>query len=126
MIRPKRPWDYRHRYGVDGIMIGRAAIGYPWIFREIKHYFATGEHLPPPTMDERIATAKQHLDFSVRWKGDRKGIYEMRRHYTNYFRGLPGIKPYRARLVEAMTEGEVLEILDEVADAFAPVPLAAC
>ncbi len=123
---PEKAWDYRHRYGVDGIMIGRAAIGYPWIFREIKHYFATGEKLPPPTLAERVATAKQHLDFSVRWKGDRQGIFEMRRHYTNYFRGLPGIKPYRARLVEAMTEAEVEGILDEVAHAFAPVPLTAC
>ncbi len=121
---PEKALDYRHRYGVDGIMIGRAAIGYPWIFREIKHYFATGEHLPPPTMDERIATAKQHLDFSVRWKGDRKGIYEMRRHYTNYFRGLPGIKPYRARLVEAPTPAAVREILDEVAECFADEPMA--
>ncbi len=104
-------------------MIGRAAIGYPWIFREIKHYFATGEKLPPPTLEERVATAKQHLDFSIRWKGDRKGIFEMRRHYTNYFRGLPGIKPYRARLVEALTPTEVAGILDEIAEEFAPASM---
>ncbi len=121
---PEKALTYRERYGTDGIMIGRAAIGYPWIFREIKHYFATGEHLPPPTLDERIATTKQHLDFSLRWKGDRKGIYEMRRHYTNYFRGLRGIKPYRARLVEAPTPEAVRSILDEIAAHFAQVPLA--
>ena len=121
---PEKALEYRHRYGVDGIMIGRAAIGYPWIFREIKHYFATGEKLAPPTLEERVATAKEHLDFSVRWKGDRQGIFEMRRHYTNYFRGLPGIKPYRARLVEAMTPAEVAGILDEIAADFAHVPMA--
>lgn len=116
---PEKALEYRQRYGVDGIMIGRAAIGYPWIFREIKHYFATGEKLAPPTLEERVATAKQHLDFSIRWKGDRKGIFEMRRHYTNYFRGLPGIKPYRARLVEALTPTKVAGILDEIAEEFA-------
>ena len=120
---PEKAWEYRHRYGVDGIMIGRAAIGYPWIFREIKHYFATGEKLAPPTLEERVTTAKEHLDFSVRWKGDRQGIFEMRRHYTNYFRGLPGIKSYRARLVEAMTPAEVVGILDEVAEDFAHAPM---
>ena len=114
---PEKAREYRQRYGVDGIMIGRAAIGYPWIFREIKHYLATGEKLTPPTLDERVAIAKEHLDFSVRWKGDRQGIFEMRRHYTNYFRGIPGIKPYRARLVEAMTPAEVAGILDEVTTA---------
>ncbi|MEL6141341.1 MAG: tRNA dihydrouridine synthase DusB, partial [Bacteroidota bacterium] len=90
---------YRDRYGVDGIMIGRAAIGYPWIFREIKHYFATGEELAPPTVEERVAAAREHLERSLEWKGPKLGVLEMRRHYTNYFRGLPNIKEYRKVLV---------------------------
>ena len=116
---PEKAIDYWKKYGVDGVMIGRAAIGYPWIFREIKHYEATGELLPPPTMEERIATAKKHLGFSVEWKGEKVGIYEMRRHYTNYFRGLPNFKPYRTRLVESESYDELLTILDEIADTFA-------
>ena len=100
-------------------MIGRAAIGYPWIFREIKHYFKTGEKLAPPTLEERVQVAREHLEFSVQWKGERKGIYEMRRHYTNYFRGIPHFKPYRQRLVELPTFSEVSETLDEVAEKFA-------
>ena len=116
---PEKAIDYWKKYGVDGVMIGRAAIGYPWIFREIKHYEATGELLPPPTMEERIATAKKHLGFSVEWKGEKVGIYEMRRHYTNYFRGLPNFKPYRTRLVESESYDELLTIMDEIADTFA-------
>ena len=116
---PEKALEYRNRYGVDGIMIGRAAIGYPWIFREIKHYFATGEKLAPPTLEERVSTAKQHLEFSVQWKGERKGIFEMRRHYSNYFRGIPNFKPYRTRLVEGLTSAEVADTLDEVAERFA-------
>ena len=113
---PQKAVEYRDTYGVDGIMIGRGAIGYPWIFREIKHYMATGELLPPPTLQERIETYQKHLDFSIEWKGDRKGIFEMRRHYTAYFKGLPRFKPYRTRLVEAQTQAEVLSILEEVRD----------
>jgi tRNA-dihydrouridine synthase len=95
-------------------MIGRAAIGYPWIFREIKHYFATGEHLPPPTIEERVAAAKEHLAKSIVWKGEKLGILEMRRHYTNYFRGLRGVKSYRTQLVTANGAAEVFDLLDEV------------
>ncbi|MCB0552047.1 MAG: tRNA dihydrouridine synthase DusB, partial [Phaeodactylibacter sp.] len=96
---PQKALEYRERYGVDGIMIGRASIGYPWIFREIKHYLETGELLPPPTIQERVSAAKEHLRRSIEWKGEKMGVLEMRRHYTNYFRGLPGIKEYRSRLV---------------------------
>lgn len=116
---PEKALKYRNRYGVDGIMIGRAAIGYPWIFREIKHFFRTGEKLAPPTLEERVQTAREHLEFSVRWKGERKGIYEMRRHYTNYFRGIHNFKPYRQRLVESPTLAEVSDTLEEVAEKFA-------
>ena len=107
---PQKALEYRNRYGVDGIMIGRASIGNPWIFREIKHYFATGELLPTATVAERVAAAKQHLHHSIDWKGPTLGVLEMRRHYTNYFRGLPHIKPYRAALV---TEFDI-EKLDAV------------
>ena len=90
---PEKALLYRNRYGVDGIMIGRAAIGYPWIFREIKHYFATGEILAPPSVSDRVEAVRKHLRRSLEWKGDRVGVVEMRSHYTNYFRGLPNVKP---------------------------------
>lgn len=111
---PQKAKLYKERYGVDGIMIGRAAIGYPWIFREIKHYLATGELLPAPTLAERVAVCKKHLRKSVEWKGPKVGIFEMRRHYTNYLKGLPGIKDYRARLVTLMEPAEIESVLDEV------------
>ncbi len=115
---PQKAVDYWKRYGVDGVMIGRAAIGYPWIFREIKHYNATGELLPPPTLQERIDTVKEHLRFSVEWKGEKQGIYEMRPHFTNYFRGLQNFKPYRVRLVTSESYDELLVILEEIANEF--------
>jgi tRNA-dihydrouridine synthase B len=112
---PQKALEYRNRYGVDGIMIGRASIGYPWIFREIKHYFETGEILPPPTLQERMEVCKMHFTKSLEWKGERLGIFEMRRHYTNYFRGLANFKPYRMRLVQTESPDEVYNILEEVA-----------
>ncbi|QDH78852.1 tRNA dihydrouridine synthase DusB [Echinicola soli] len=116
---PERALEYRNRFGVDGMMIGRAAIGYPWIFNEIKQYFETGEKLAAPGLEERINTAKKHLDFSVKWKGEKLGILEMRRHYTNYFRGMPNFKPYRTKMVTADTYAEVSSLLDQVAVDFA-------
>jgi nifR3 family TIM-barrel protein len=116
---PEKALEYKNKYGVDGMMIGRAAIGYPWIFREIKHFFQTGEKLPLPTLQERIATCKKHLDFSVKWKGEKLGIFEMRRHYTSYFKNLPDFKPFRTRLVEAPTYSQVVEILEEVSEKYA-------
>lgn len=113
---PEKALEYKNRYGVDGIMIGRAAIGYPWIFKEVKHYFATGEKLGPPDIRERVDVCKRHLAFSVEWKGPKEGIFEMRMHYTNYFRGIANFKPYRQRLVEAGSYEETLAILDEVAE----------
>lgn len=115
---PQKALEYRNRYGIDGLMIGRAAIGYPWIFNEIKHYFETGEILPPPNLEDRIETAKKHLKFSVEWKGEKLGIFEMRRHYTNYFKGIPHFKPYRTRLVEGENYQAVLDTLDEVQEVF--------
>lgn len=118
---PQKALEYKNRYGVDGVMIGRATIGAPWVFNEIKHFVKTGEYLPPPDMAERVRIVRQHLDFSIRWKGGRLGIFEMRRHYTNYFRGIPDFKPFRSRLVEADTHEEVNQILEEVNHAYAEV-----
>lgn len=115
---PQKALEYRNRYGVDGIMIGRAAIGYPWIFREIKHFLATGETLAKPTIVERVEACKQHLLHGVEWKGDKLGVLEMRRHYTNYFRGLPGIKEYRMKLVTEHDVPVLLEILEAVKERY--------
>lgn len=111
---PQKALEYKNRFGVDGIMIGRAAIGYPWIFREIKHYIATGELLPSPTLEERVAVARKHLRKSIEWKGPVVGINEMRRHYTNYLKGLPSIKEFRNKLVTYKTGEEVEEVLDDI------------
>jgi len=115
---PSKALEYKNRYGVDGIMIGRAAIGYPWIFNEIKNFFKNGEIPTAPDIQERVRVTRKHLDFSVRWKGDRLGIFEMRRHYSNYFKGIPDFKPFRTRLVEVETESEVMSILDEVIESY--------
>ena len=115
---PEKALEYKNRYGVDGIMIGRAAIGYPWIFKEIKHYLKTGDYLPAPTLEERVAVAKTHLHKSVAWKGPVVGIYEMRRHYANYLKGLPNIKEYRQKLVTLSTVAEIDDVLDDVAQAY--------
>lgn len=111
---PQKAQEYKNRYGVDGIMIGRAAIGYPWIFREIKHFISTGESLPPPTLEERVDVCKKHLDKSVAWKGPIVGVNEMRRHYTNYLKGLPGIKEFRYRLVTINDPIEIHAVLNEM------------
>lgn len=111
---PQKALEYKNRYGIDGIMIGRAAIGYPWIFREIKSYLNDGTILPSPTLKERIEVCKTHLQKSVEWKGPKVGIFEMRRHYTNYLKGLPGIKDFRLRLVTLPTAEEINEVLDEI------------
>jgi nifR3 family TIM-barrel protein len=111
---PEKALEYKNRYGVDGIMIGRAAIGYPWIFNEIKYFFRTGEHLPPPDIEQRIKVCKKHLLRSVEWKGHVVGVNEMRRHYANYLRGLPNIKEYRQKLVTLKSMDDILDILEEV------------
>ncbi|GAA4100117.1 tRNA dihydrouridine synthase DusB [Mucilaginibacter panaciglaebae] len=111
---PEKAAAWRMEYGVDGMMIGRAAIGYPWIFREIKHYFETGEHLAKPTFAERIDACRTHLIKSIEWKGPKTGVFEMRRHYTNYFKGIENFKEYRMRLVTATTFEELQDILHEI------------
>jgi tRNA-dihydrouridine synthase B len=118
MDSPEKVVEYKNRYGVDGVMIGRASIGYPWIFNEIKHYMQHGEKLTAPDIAERVRITKKHLDFSIRWKGEKVGVFEMRRHYTNYFKGLPDFKPYRTRLVETINPTDLFAILDEIAETF--------
>jgi len=115
---PMKALEYKEKYGVDGIMIGRAAIGYPWIFNEIKHFLATGTYLPAPTIQQRIDVCMAHLDFSIRWKGEHGGIVEMRRHYSNYFRGLDHFKPFRTRLVTSMSHEEIQGILMEIVQTY--------
>jgi len=118
MDSPEKVVEYKNRYGVDGVMIGRASIGYPWIFNEIKHYMQHGSTLTAPDIAERVRVTKKHLDFSIRWKGEKVGVFEMRRHYTNYFKGLPDFKPYRTRLVETINPADLFAILDEIAETF--------
>ena len=113
--------EYKNRYGVDGVMIGRAAIGYPWIFREIKHYLATGETLPAPDIHERVDAARRHLRHGLDWKGPVLGVVEMRRHYTNYFRGFRDIKRFRTQLVQENDPAVLFEILDELEAHYAGV-----
>ena len=110
--------EWRMEYEIDGIMIGRAAIGYPWIFREIKHFFKTGEYLPEPTLTERIDVCKTHLDKSIAWKGNKTGIFEMRRHYANYFKGIPDFKEYRMKLVSLEIIDDIYSVLAEINERF--------
>ncbi|WP_353182999.1 tRNA dihydrouridine synthase DusB [Parapedobacter lycopersici] len=109
---------WRMEYEVDGIMIGRAAIGYPWIFREIRHFFETGEYLAGPTIAERVAVCRTHLEKSVEWKGEKTGIFEMRRHYASYFKGIPHVKEYRMKLVSLTTLADIHGVLDEISEQF--------
>jgi nifR3 family TIM-barrel protein len=120
---PEKALEMKNRYGVDGVMIGRASIGYPWIFNEIKHYMKTGQHLPKPTMADRLAVCRMHLLKSIEWKGEKLGIIEMRRHYTNYFRGLPNFKDYRMKLVTNYSYTEILNILAEVEEVYSKIDL---
>lgn len=115
---PEKVIEYKNRFGVDGIMIGRAAIGTPWIFNEIKHFMKTGDHLTPPTMQDRIAAVTMHFERSVEWKGERLGVVEMRRHYTNYFKGIPNFKPHRLELVTLDKVEEIRAKLNEIAVLF--------
>lgn len=118
---PERARVMRDEYGLDGAMIGRASIGNPWFFKEVKQYLKNGETLDPPTIDERIITAKRHLEMSIKWKGERLGLLETRRHYSNYFKGIPDFKPYRTRLVTSDTLEEIMDVfldLENKKDAF--------
>jgi len=113
---PEKALEYKNKFGLDGIMIGRASIGYPWIFNEIKHFLKTGKYIAGPNLQERIRVCLNHLEFSIRWKGNHGGIVEMRRHYSNYFKGLDHFKPFRSRLVTSLSFDEIFQILQEIAD----------
>ncbi|GAA4273602.1 tRNA dihydrouridine synthase DusB [Aquimarina gracilis] len=116
---PERAMEMRDQYGLDGAMIGRASIGYPWFFKEVKHFFETGEHLPPPTIEERVIAARRHLQMSIDWKGEKLGVFETRRHYTNYFKGIPHFKEYRTKMVTSDHPEDVFAAFDEVQEKFA-------
>ncbi len=115
---PEKAVIMRDKYGLDGAMIGRAAIGNPWFFKEVKHFFKTGEHLPKTTIKERVATAKRHVELAIAWKGERLGIVETRRHYTNYFKGIPHFKQYRLKMVTADDTATLFSIFEEVLQKF--------
>ena len=115
---PEKAKEMRDVYGLDGAMIGRATIGYPWFFNEVKHFFKTGEHLAPPTIAERVEVARRHLEMSIDWKGERLGVVETRRHYTNYFKGIPHFKEYRMKMVTSDDAIDVFAAFDEVLDVF--------
>lgn len=115
---PEKAAAYKERYGVDGVMIGRAAIGYPWIFREIKHYLKTGTPLPPPDFSERLTACRTHFQKSVAWKGTKVGVIEMRRHYASYFKGIPDFKEMRNKLVMANNPEEIYALLELLENRF--------
>lgn len=116
---PEKAAEMRDIYGLDGAMIGRASIGYPWFFKEVKHFFSTGQHLLPPGLPERVETARRHLQMAIGWKGEKLGVLETRRHYANYFKGIPHFKEYRQRLVTTDEAGEVFQVFKEIETVFA-------
>ncbi len=115
---PEKALEYKNKYGLDGMMIGRAAIGYPWIFNEIKHYFQTGENLAKPTISDRVEAARNHLEWAMDWKGEKLGILETRRHYTNYFKGIPNFKEYRTRLVSLENPEMLIQVFGEILETY--------
>ncbi len=117
---PERAMEMRDNYGLDGAMIGRASIGNPWFFNQVKHFMETGTHLPSPSIEQRVSVARRHLEMSVAWKGEILGVLETRRHYTNYFRGYKNFKPYRTRMVMSNHSQEIYDILNEVLQKFVP------
>ena len=120
---PERAKEMRDKYGLDGAMIGRASIGNPWFFNEVKHFFTHGTHATPPRLAERAAMARRHLEMAIDWKGEKLGVFETRRHYTNYFKGIPDFKPYRQRLVTEDHSADVFAVLDEIEEMFGATAL---
>ena len=115
---PEKAMEMRDVFGLDGAMIGRASIGNPWFFKQVKHFFRTGEHLPPVSLEERVEAAKRHLQMAIDWKGEKLGVFETRRHYTNYFKGIPHFKEYRTRMVTSDASEDVFAVFDEVLENF--------
>lgn len=116
---PERAVEMRDRYGLDGAMIGRASIGNPWFFKQVKHFFQTGTHMPPVSLEDRVEAARRHLQMSIDWKGEKLGVFETRRHYTNYFKGIPNFKEHRAKMVTSDDAADVFKAFDEVLEVFA-------
>lgn len=115
---PEAAARMRDEFGLDGAMIGRASIGNPWFFNQVKHFFKTGEHLQPPSMEERVEAARRHLHMAIDWKGEKLGVFETRRHYTNYFKGIPHFKEYRMKMVTSDEAADVFSAFDEVLEKF--------
>ena len=120
---PERALEMRDKYGLDGAMIGRASIGNPWFFNQVKHYFKTGIHMQPPTISERIRMAEKHLLMSIDWKGEKLGVLETRRHYSNYFRGIPDFKKYRNIMVTTDYSHELLLLFSDLKKQFNSKPV---
>jgi tRNA-dihydrouridine synthase B len=116
---PERAMEMRDEYGLDGAMIGRASIGNPWFFKQVKHFFNTGEHLDPISLEERVEAARRHLQMAIDWKGEILGVFETRRHYTNYFKGIPHFKEYRMKMVTSDHSQDVFAAFEEVLEKFA-------
>lgn len=116
---PEKAVEMRDEYGLDGAMIGRATIGNPWFFKQVKHFFKTGEHLAAIGIEDRVDAARRHLQMAIDWKGEQLGVFETRRHYTNYFKGIPDFKPYRMKMVTSDESKDVFEAFDEVLEQFA-------
>ena len=115
---PEKAMEMRDEFGLDGAMIGRASIGNPWFFKQVKHYFKTGNHLPPVSLEERVEAARRHLQMAIEWKGEKLGVFETRRHYTNYFKGIPHFKEYRMKMVTTDDSQGVFDVFDEVLEKF--------
>ena len=111
---PEKARIMRDEYGLDGAMIGRTTIGNPWFFKEVKQYLKNGETIESPSISQRITTAKRHLEMSIKWKGERLGLLETRRHYSNYFKGIPAFKPYRTRLVTSDAIEDIMDVFQEL------------
>lgn len=114
IVRGPKAKEYFEQYGVDGIMIGRGAIGRPWVFRDLKHYIETGENAPPLTVNEKVDLAKMHFEKSLEFKGERVGVYEMRRHFSNYFKGLRDFKQTRLKLVTETNIEAIFTLLETI------------
>ncbi len=115
---PEKAMEMRDSYGLDGAMIGRASIGNPWFFKQVKHYFKTGEYLEPVSLEERVNAARRHLQMAIDWKGETLGVFETRRHYSNYFKGIPNFKEYRTKMVTSDRASDVFDVFDEVLEVF--------
>ena len=121
---PEKAKLMRDAFGLDGAMIGRASIGNPWFFNQVKHYFETGTHAAPPSIEDRVAVARRHLEMAIDWKGEIQGVLETRRHYTNYFKGIPNFKPLRTRMVTSNESAGVFEVFDEIIEHFSAQEMA--